>query len=305
MTDSDMGLNVMLEGTQRDTPRMRALFGLGCSNSVSPVSEVVEAQTGWPIEDPEGARSPGVDLADAVACLQKEVEDFRSECGYVCSEKSVIPPQPSSWAWCTSTTVPIFAGKTSWDQHRQVVEAIVSSNEWDGVTAALQLLSHLEGDALNVALLVPAPRRVLPGGLVEALTEHYSSPGRLADYRRRFEKAFREPGSDPSVFVVELETLAMRAFGDLSPLARLQLVRDRFIAGQVGRALRRHLDSVEPETPIQDIVDRCRVWESHAEFVDNQGDSPTPRQPLAVYMIDDAGTGKGQAGATVNITPED
>ena len=29
------------------------------------------------------------------------------------------------------------------------------SNGWDDVTAALQLLSHLDGDALNVALLVP------------------------------------------------------------------------------------------------------------------------------------------------------
>ena len=73
---------------------------------------------------------------------------------------------------------------------------------------------------------------------MDALTEHYSSPGRLSDYRRRFERVSREPGSDPSVFAVELETLAMRAFGDLSPLARLQLVRDRFIAGQVGCTLR-------------------------------------------------------------------
>ena len=48
----------------------------------------------------------------------------------------------------------MFAGKTSWDQYRQVFDAIGSSNGWDGVTAALQLLSHLEGDALNVALLV-------------------------------------------------------------------------------------------------------------------------------------------------------
>ena len=75
----------------------------------------------------------------------------------------------------------MFAGKTSWDQSRQVFEAIVSSNGWDGVTAVLQLLSHLEGDALNVVLLVPAPRRVLPGlgCLVDVLTEHYCSPGRL------------------------------------------------------------------------------------------------------------------------------
>ena len=43
----------------------------------------------------------------------------------------------------TSTPVPMFAGETSWDQYRQVFEAIVCSNGWDGVTAALQLVSHL------------------------------------------------------------------------------------------------------------------------------------------------------------------
>ena len=184
-------------------------------------------------------------------------------------------------------------------------EAIVSSNGWDGVTAALQLLSHLEGDALNVALLVSELWWVLPGGLVGMLTEHYSSPGRLADYRRQFERASREPGSDPSVFAVKLETLAMRAFGDLSLLMRLQLVRYWFIAGQVGCALRRHLDSVEPEIPIQDIVDRCCVWESHAEFVDHRGDSPTRRQPLPVCPIEDTETVRVQAGASVGTAPED
>ena len=55
----------------------------------------------------------------------------------------------------TLTPVPMFTGKTSWDQYRQVFEVIVSSNGWDGVTVALLLVSHLGGDALNVALLVP------------------------------------------------------------------------------------------------------------------------------------------------------
>ena len=50
------------------------------------------------------------------------------------------------------------------------------SNGWDGVTAAPQLLSHLDGDALNVALLVPETQRVLSGVLVRALSEHYGSP---------------------------------------------------------------------------------------------------------------------------------
>ena len=42
-------------------------------------------------------------------------------------------------------------------------------------TAALQLLYHLEGDALNVALLGPESRRASRVGLVDALTAHYGS----------------------------------------------------------------------------------------------------------------------------------
>ena len=46
--------------------------------------------------------------------------------------------------------------------------------------------------------------------------------------------------------------------------ARLRLIRDRFIAGHSSCELRRYLDSVPPESPIRNVVDRCRVWESHA-----------------------------------------
>ena len=70
----------------------------------------------------------------------------------------------------------------NWEQYREVFEAIVSSNGWNDVTATLQLLSHLHEDALNVALLVPESRRVVPGFLIKSLSDHYSSPGRLAEY---------------------------------------------------------------------------------------------------------------------------
>ena len=93
-----------------------------------------------------------------------------------------VVPIPRHVAF-TSTKVPKFAGTTSWEQYRQVFNAIVLSNGWDDVTAALQPLSHLQGDALNVALLVPVPRRTSRMGLVDALSAHYGSPGRLADYR--------------------------------------------------------------------------------------------------------------------------
>ena len=120
----------------------------------------------------------------------------------------------------------------------------------------MQLFSHLEGDALNVAHLIPLTQRLSRSGLVA----HYGSPGRLADYRRQFEKTTRTVGEDPAIIATALETLAVKAFGDMGRTAQLCLIRDRFIAGHSNCDLRRHLDSVPPETPIRDIV-----WESHTD----------------------------------------
>ena len=127
------------------------------------------------------------------------------------------PPVQSKPMVFTSTRVPWFAGVTSWEQYRQVFDAIVQSNVWDD--AVLQFLSHLEGDALNVALLVTEAKRAMRIGLVGALTEHYGSPGWLADYRRQFEKTARKEGEDPSIFAIALETLAVKAFGDMGHIA--------------------------------------------------------------------------------------
>ena len=159
------------------------------------------------------------------------------------------------------------------------------SNGWDDVTAALQLLSHLDGDALNVALLVPESQRVLSGVLVRSLSEHYGSPGRLAEYKRQFMRAFRRSGDDPSVFAIELETLARRAFADVNTSIQLQLVRDRIIAVQAECALRRHLDSMGPDALMRDIVDSCRVWESHTEVTDCWSGGPDPEYPRAIYQV--------------------
>ena len=114
------------------------------------------------------------------------------------------------------------------------------SNGWDNDTAALQLFSHLEGDALNVAYLVPLARRLSRSGLVDALTAHYGSPGRLADYIRQFKQTTRTVREDPAIFATSLETLAVKAFGDMGQTARLRLIRDRFIAGHSNCDLRRH-----------------------------------------------------------------
>ena len=93
---------------------------------------------------------------------------------------------------------------------------------------------------------------MVPIFLIKLLSDHYNSPGRLAEYKRQFQRAFWRPGDDP-------------AFIDIDILNQLQMVRDRFIDGQVECALRIHLDCLGPDTPMADIVNCCRVWESHCE----------------------------------------
>ena len=211
------------------------------------------------------AWSPENVLVDTVAQMQQDLADIRAENRLLRTPGVQPVVHTSRQAAFTTIKVPRFGGTTSWEQYRQDFDARVLSNGWDYATAALQLLSHLEGDSLNVGLLVLMSRRTSRTGLVDALSAHYGLPGRLADYRRQFEKTTRSAGEDPSIFAMALETLPVKAFGDMGETARLRLICDRFIAGHGSCELRRYLDSVPPETPIRDVVDRCRVWESHAD----------------------------------------
>ena len=271
---------VLRRDNQWDIPRKRALFTSDGPDSMTSGSDIPEGRSDRPPEveysdilisrrpqdesGKEGQCSPSRQLEIAVVRLQKDIDDYRTELE-LRKQTPAVAPRPPRQSGFTSTPVPRFSGKSNWEQYRQVLEAIVCSNGWDDVMAALQLLSHLDGDVLNVALLVPESRRVVPGFLIKSLSDHYSSPGRLAEYKCQFQRAFRRPGDDPSICAIELEKLARRASIDIDPLIQLQMVRDRFIDGQAECALRRHLDSLGSDTPMADIVDCCRVWESHLE----------------------------------------
>ena len=133
------------------------------------------------------------------------------------SPKQETKPVPHRSVWFTNTAIPRFNGEACWYQHQQVFDSIVKFNGWDDETATLQLFAHLEGDALNVALLLPEAQRAIRSGLSGALSDHYTSPGRLVVYQLKFEKAVRRDGEDLSIFATELETLAARGFGDVGP----------------------------------------------------------------------------------------
>ena len=98
----------------------------------------------------------------------------------------------------------------------------------------------------------------------------------------------RKSGEDPSNFAIALETLAVKAFGDMGQAARLRLIRDLFIAGHGNCELRQYLDCVPPDTPLRDIVDRCRVWESHAEPEVRRVSKPMPEPAYPAYVINES-----------------
>ena len=89
--------------------------------------------------------------------------------------------------------------------------------------------------------------------------------------------------------------LAVKAFGDMEQTARLRLIRDRFIAGHNSCDLRRHLDSAPPKTPIRDVVDRCRVWESHADPASSRMRKPTTDPMYPAFTV-------GETGSNIGIT---
>ena len=231
--------------------------------------------------------SPVAALENTVSRMQRDLdlEDLQTENRFLRTPRPQVPVPLVRQAALTTTKVPWFNGSTSWEQYQQVFDAIALSNGWGDTTAALQLLSHLQDDALSVALLIPMPRRASRKELTDALSSHYGSPGRLANYRREFDKTVRKPGEDPSNFAITLETLAVKAFSDMGQTARLRLIRDRFIAGHGSCELRRYLDCVPPDTPLRDIVDRCRVWESHADPEVRRVSKPMPEPAYPTYVV--------------------
>ena len=267
-----------------------------CEDSMTSGRDVVEALDyrppgdGYPVISQSGlfiesdslkaAWSPGRKLEDTVAQLQRVIEEYRKELRIAEGQGPANPSRPTKRSGFTSTPVPRYSGKSSWEQYRQVFVAIACSNGWSPTTAALQLFAHLDGEALNVALLMPVEEREQWTVLARGLSSYFNSPGRLAAVRRRFESASRCQGVDLATFATELGILAVRGFGNMGERARGLMVRNKFIAAQqaLSQALRQHLDGVYVEASIGDIVDSCQVWESHAEpgVIDKTGYSLTP-----------------------------
>ena len=152
---------------QWDIPWKRALFISDGPDSTTSSNDILISGRPQDESGTEGLCSPSRQLEIAVVRLQKDIDDYRAELELTRTQTPAVAPRPPRWAGFTSTPVPRFSGKSNWEQYRHVFEAIVCSNDWDDVTAALQLLSHRDRDALNVALLVPESRHVHGAGIFD------------------------------------------------------------------------------------------------------------------------------------------
>ena len=86
--------------------------------------------------------------------------------------------------------------------------------------------------------------------------------------------------------------------------ARLRVIRDRFIAGHSSCELRRYLDSVPPETPIRDVVDRCRMWESYADPEIRRVSKPGPEPVYPAYVVSESDKGVDDLRLAAVATPQ-
>ena len=79
----------------------------------------------------------------------------------------------------------------------------------------------------------------------------------------------------------------MRGFADINEKARALMIRNTFIAAQRSCELRRHLDGAAEEASIGNIVDSCRIWESHAEtvFVGSVRQDPDDSQSMSEATV--------------------
>ena len=191
-----------------DIPRKRALFtsdgtdittfGSNTPESRADRAPVVEYSERLLTDKRQGEGrtkrpcSSYIQLEMAVSQLQRDVEDCRAERELARNQTQAATNRSQRRSRYTSTPVPRYSGKSDWEQYRAIFEAIVCSNGWDDVTAAL-LPSEWRCTQRGFCCVVP-------GFLLKSLSDHYNSPGRLAEYKWQFQRVVRRPRDDPSIY---------------------------------------------------------------------------------------------------------
>ena len=150
-----------MDNVQWDDSHKRILFESEDLESISSGSDLQEVRPGWPPDgmcadsthcresfneqERQGLQLLSPAVRSKVLKLQRDLEEAKSESRYLRAKPVDSPVVAASHLRFTKTPVPRYDGISDWDQYREVFEAIVASNGWNDLTAALQLLAHLDG----------------------------------------------------------------------------------------------------------------------------------------------------------------
>ena len=247
----------------------------------------------WLVDEGLGATSGG--LEDDVKLRDGVVQRLRPEQQIRQEEEVHTPPrkeprrneghQPRGPRAMTDDSM-LGSGDLA-GQRKDIAGRNRPNNEWSPVAALEDTVSRMQRDFEDLQTqnqFLRTPRAPGPVPLVRqaVLTTTkvpwFNGSTSWEQYQQVFDATVLSNGWEDA-------TAAVKAFGDIGQTVRLRLIRDQLIAGHESCELRRHLDCLPPDTPLRDIVDRCRVWESHSDSSVRRVSKPMLEPAFPAYMI--------------------
>ena len=182
-------------------------------------------------------------------------------------------------------------GNTSLRLYLRQFELVSNCNGWDSSEKALQLVSSLEGAALDALERVQGTLTYL--GVVDALQLCFPDYECASSFQNAFDTASRKPGEHAGPFATRLGDLAYKAYPDVPGCSLASLVLRRFIMAQPCE-LKNQITLVNP-TNIKDAVQLINRLDGLAmDRMSAVASTAMPRQmPLTANTLADALHGMG------------
>jgi len=167
-------------------------------------------------------------------------------------------------------------GKTSLKLYLRQFSMVSDCNAWTEAEKALQLVSSLEGVALDALDRVQGA--LTYSGVVDALNLSFPDYDCASSFQNAFDTASRKHGEQAGTFATRLGDLAFKAYPDVPPGSLASLVLSRFLNAQPAD-LKDKIALVNP-THIRDAVQLInRLDRVEMDRMSAASTTATPRQP--------------------------
>lgn len=180
--------------------------------------------------------------------LQEQIEAMK---GNNQITKSEVPPTTIDTKpdWNTErVAVPLFDGKTSWEEHKVLFDTIASANNWADSKKAYMLSTSLRGDALQILQMIPKEHRQDFGGLMERLETRYGQEHLLQVFRSQFKSRYQKQNETLQEFSADVLRLIRLAYPSLADDVYENLAADKFVDGLRDNETQQHVRIARPKT---------------------------------------------------------